>query len=105
MTRDNSSKYKDMKKAVALRYKHGDNAPLVVAKGKGFIAEKIIEKGMEEEIYIHQDVDLVNSLIDLQINEEIPEELYEVLVEIIFYVYNLDRQRGKEDGQQSGKGD
>ena len=93
------------KKAVALRYNKDDSVPKVVAKGKGFIAEKIIEKGMEEEIYIHQDVDLVNSLIDLQINEEIPEELYEVLAEIIFYVYNLDRQMGKEDGQQSGKGD
>lgn len=90
---------KDIKKAVALRYKLGDNAPVIVAKGKGIIAEKIIDKAMEEEIYIHQDEELVNSLIDLQINEEVPEELYEVLAEIIFYVYELDRQRGIEHGQ------
>ncbi|HEY8361569.1 MAG TPA: EscU/YscU/HrcU family type III secretion system export apparatus switch protein [Tissierellaceae bacterium] len=90
-----SNKEKEIKKAVALRYKPGDNAPVVVAKGKGKIAEKIIEKAIEEDIYIYQDDELVNSLIDLHIYEEIPEELYEVLAEIIFYVYELDRQRGR----------
>jgi len=90
-----SNKEKEIKKAVALRYKPGDNAPVVVAKGKGIIAEKIIEKAIEEDIYIYQDDELVNSLIDLHIYEEIPEELYEVLAEIIFYVYELDRQRGR----------
>lgn len=98
MKKNNSFENNDLKKAVALRYKPGDNAPTVVAKGKGFVAERIIEKAIEE-IYIHQDEELVNNLLNLEIREEIPEKLYEVLAEIIFYVYDLDRQRGKEHGQ------
>ena len=98
MLNNNDLKNKESKKAVALRYKPGDNAPIVVGKGKGLVADNIIEKALEEEIYIHQDVELVNSLMDLEISDEIPEDLYEVLAEIIFYVYDLDRQRGKEYG-------
>lgn|SRR5690554_1458975 len=99
MVKNNSPKNKESKKAVALRYKPGDNAPSVVAKGKGIVAENIVEKGIEEGIYIHKDQELVNSLIDLQISDEIPEELYEVLAEIIFYVYDLDKKRGKVHDQ------
>ncbi len=97
MVKDISSKSKGVKKAVALRYKLDDSAPVVVAKGKGIIAEKIIERAKDEKLYVHQDEELVNSLMNLQLNEEIPEELYEVLAEIILYVYSLDSQRSQEN--------
>ena len=82
-------------KAVALAYFREDSAPKVVAKGQGLVAEKIIEKAKEEDIYIYEDEKLVESLIDLEVNEEIPEQLYEAVAEIIFYIYNLDIQKGK----------
>lgn len=99
MNREKKLLKKTTNKAVALSYKPNDIAPKVVAKGKGITAKKIIEKGLEEEITIYKDEILVESLIDLEISEEIPEELYEAVAEIIFYIYNLDTQRGREYGK------
>ncbi len=87
---------KTTNKAVALSYDSNDIAPKVIAKGKGVTADKIIEKGIEEDITIYKDEELVKNLIGLEINEEIPEELYNAVAEIIFYIYNLDKQRGKD---------
>lgn len=89
MTKNNTNK------AVALSYDRDETAPKVIAKGEGLIARNIIEKGLEENITIYEDSDLVNSLIGLEINDEIPIELYEVVAEIIFYVYNLDMDKGR----------
>lgn len=82
-------------KAVALSYNQSESVPKVVAKGEGIIARNIVEKGKEEDIVIYEDKNLVESLIGLDINEQIPEELYEAVAEIIFYVYNLDREKGR----------
>lgn len=90
---------KTTNKAVALSYNPNDIAPKVIAKGKGVTADKIIEKGIKEDITIYKDEDLVENLIGLEINEEIPEELYNAVAEIIFYIYNLDMQRGKDYGK------
>lgn len=90
---------KTTNKAVALSYNPNDIAPKVIAKGKGVTADKIIENGIKEDITIYKDEDLVENLIGLEINEEIPEELYNAVAEIIFYIYNLDMQRGKDYGK------
>ena len=93
------NKKKDMNKktdkAVALSYDPSESVPKVIAKGEGLIARNIIEKGKEEDIVIYEDKNLVDSLIGLDINETIPEELYEAVAEIIFYVYNLDIEKGR----------
>ena len=86
-------------KAVALSYNKEEIAPRVIAKGENIIAEKIIEKGVEEDITIYKDENLVESLMGLEINETIPEELYDAVAEIIFYIYNLDAQKGREYGK------
>lgn len=82
------------KKAIALKYNNGDRAPFVVAKGKGYIAEKIIQKGENENIYIHKDENIIDNLMKLDLGEEIPPELFEVVAEIIGYVYYLDKKLG-----------
>ncbi|QQY80749.1 flagellar biosynthesis protein [Keratinibaculum paraultunense] len=87
-------KNKIIKKAVALSYKKEYNAPKVIAKGKGEIAEKIIEKGHKEGIEIYKDEKLIEDLIKLDLHEEIPEELYEAVSEIILFVYLLDKEKG-----------
>ncbi len=89
----NSNKKED--KAVALSYEPSESVPKVVAKGEGIVARNIIEKGKEEDIVIYEDKNLVDSLIGLDINDKIPEELYEVVAEIIFYVYNLNIEKGR----------
>ncbi len=77
-------------KAAALKYeKFKNNAPKIVAKGKGYIAEKIIEIAKENNIPIKEDPDLIEMLYKLDIYEEIPEELYKVVAEIFAYIYKI----------------
>jgi len=78
-------------KAVALKYKPKlDNAPTVVAKGKGKVAEKIIEIARENNIYIHNDPDLIEVLSHLDLNEEIPPDLYIIVAELLAFIYSLN---------------
>ncbi|MEJ2656877.1 MAG: EscU/YscU/HrcU family type III secretion system export apparatus switch protein [Desulfobacterales bacterium] len=78
--------------AVALKYRAGsDRAPKVAARGKGKIAEKIIEIAKEHQIYIHEDPDLIEILSTLDINEEIPPDLYVVVAELLAFVYSLNK--------------
>lgn len=86
------------KKAVALKYIKEKEVPVVVAKGEGYIAEKIVERANEENIRIHKDKDILDSLMNLEIGEEIPPELYEAVAEIIAFVYYLNREKGDIDG-------
>lgn len=95
MGKDKRMNKNNINKAVALSYNRDETAPKIIAKGEGLIARNIIEKGLEENITIYEDADLVDSIIDLEINDEIPVELYEVVAEIIFYVYNLDIDKGR----------
>ncbi len=80
--------------AVALGYeKDKHNAPTVLAKGQGEIAEKIVQLALDNDIEIRQDADLVQILKAVDINEEIPLEAFAAVAEIISYVY---QQNGKE---------
>ena len=79
------------KRAAALKYQpKSDNAPKVIAKGKGKVAERIIEIAKEHNIYIHNDPDLIEVLYQLDLNEDIPSELYVVVAELLAFVYSLN---------------
>ena len=79
------------KKAVALKYQlKSDNAPKVIAKGRGKVAEKIIEIAREHNIYIHDDPDLIEVLSQLDLNEEISPDLYVVIAELLAFVYSIN---------------
>lgn len=85
-----------MRKAVALRYSKGqDQAPTVIAKGQGLIAESIIRKAQDNGIHVHEDPSLVEVLSKLDLDEQIPAELYRLVAEILTYVYRIDK-RAKE---------
>jgi len=80
-------------KAVALKYNKGtDKAPRVTAKGKGYIAKKIIALAKEHDIPIKEDPDLVNVLAELDLQEEIPAELYMVVAELLAFVYRMNQK-------------
>jgi len=82
--------------AVALNYDHeAEQAPKVVAKGKGDVAANIIEKAKENAVPIQEDPALVNLLGELDINETIPEELYQAVAEVFAFVYKIDKQAKK----------
>ena len=91
---DNVKKQKP-KTAVALSYDPSEDAPKVIASGKGYLAEKIIAKATEADIPLHKDEKLANTLSKLEIGDMIPPELYEVVAEILLFVDRMDRMKNK----------
>lgn len=89
-----------IKKAVALRYAPEHNtSPVVVAKGKGHIAETILRKAKEHGVPLQEDPSLVEVLSKLDIKQEIPAELYQLVAEILSFVYRTDsRARAGKGG-------
>ena len=85
------------KKAVALKYKPGDDhAPRVAAKGTGRLAERIIEMARKHGIPVKDDPDLVEVLSRLDLHDQIPPELYVVVAELLAFVYRLNQEKGSE---------
>ena len=76
--------------AVALQYGAGDAAPVVVASGMGYMAEKIIETAADAGVPIYEDNSLATALAQLKLGQEIPEDLYKAIVEIYVYFLNFD---------------
>ncbi|MCI8894838.1 MAG: flagellar biosynthesis protein FlhB [Lachnospiraceae bacterium] len=83
------------KTAVALGYEPGDQAPRILAAGKGLLAERIIEKAKEADVPLHKDDKLAATLAKLEIGDTIPPELYEVVAEILVFVDRMDKLREK----------
>jgi len=87
-----SSKTKPQKKAVALKYdKEKDEAPRLVGKGRGQMAETIIALAKEHGIPIQEDSDLVEVLSRLKLNQEIPPETYALVAEILAFIYRTNQ--------------
>ncbi|MWC26585.1 EscU/YscU/HrcU family type III secretion system export apparatus switch protein [Paenibacillus sp. MMS18-CY102] len=83
------------RKAVALKYEPGErSAPVVIAKGKGHLAEAIVAKATENGVPIQEDSSLVEVLSKLDIDQEIPQELYALVAEILSFVYRSDKRAG-----------
>jgi len=77
--------------AVALRYREGDNAPHVVAKGYGQTAERIIEQAREAGVFVHDSPELVNLLLQVDLDSHIPPELYRAVAEVLAFIYFLEQ--------------
>lgn len=83
----------ESKKAVAIRYnKLEEDAPRIVASGKGHMAEKIIEVAEKAGVYVKEDPDLVQLLSQVDIGREIPIELYQTVAELLAFVYRVDKE-------------
>lgn len=80
-------------KAAALKYDQEKNqAPTLVAKGKGDIAKNIIKLAQENNIPIKKDADLVELLSKLEIDQEIPPDMYKAIAEIFAFIYGLTKK-------------
>jgi len=89
---------KDVKKAAALSYdQEKDVAPKVIARGKGYVAERILELAREHGIPLQEDSSLVELLVKLDLGDTIPYELYQAVAEVLAFVYRLERRA--KDGQ------
>lgn len=89
------TKKNKVKQAIALEYNPAEDAPKVIASGKGVLAERIIEKAQENDVPIHRDDKLADTLSRLEIGDMIPPELYEVVAEILIFVDSMDKLRSK----------
>jgi flagellar biosynthesis protein len=85
------------KEAIALAYGAGDYAPKVVAKGRGLIAEQIILRAREHDVFVHESRDLVALLMQVDLDDHIPPALYQVIAEILAWLYRLEE--GKADAE------
>jgi len=81
--------------AVALQYEREKmNAPVVVAKGRGFIAEKIKEIARRHNVPIVENRWLAQMLYkSVEIGEEIPVKFYKAVAEVLAYIYRLKDKR------------
>ena len=81
------------RQAVALRYQpKRDDAPKLVAKRRGYLADKIIELARLHNIPIRQDKKLLQILSRLDLEEEIPLEVYKAVAEILAFIYRLSNR-------------
>ena len=77
--------------AVAIKYdKDTNEAPVVVAKGADYLAQKIKDRARENAIEIVENKPLARMLYhNVEIGAEIPPELYQMVAEVLAYVYSL----------------
>lgn len=95
MNEDRDGQQQKPKIAVALQYDPDEDAPKVIATGKGIIAEKILEKASETDVPVYEDEGLAKTLAQLELGDSIPPELYGVVAEILVFVDRMDRIRSK----------
>jgi flagellar biosynthesis protein len=84
-------------RAVALAYAAGSSAPTVVAKGRGLVAEQIIERARDAGVFVHESKELVALLMDIDLDGQIPPALYRAIAELLAWLYHI------ESAQQLGR--
>ena len=88
-------------RAVALRYDGSANtAPIVVASGMGYLAEKILEVAADNNVPVYEDNSLATMLSQLQLGQQIPDALFQAIVEIYVYFLNFDPNDPGRRGQK-----
>jgi flagellar biosynthesis protein len=93
------------KKAAALRYDPDKNgAPVVVASGMGYMAEKITETAMKAGVPVYEDDSLASLLTQLDLGAEIPPELYQAIVEIYVYFLGFTADKTAKDDKKQDAG-
>lgn len=81
----------DRKVAIALSHDIGaDQAPTVVAKGYGAVAEQILRIAFDNDIKVRTDPDLAQILEVVEVDCEIPVQAFAAVAEILTYVYRMN---------------
>jgi flagellar biosynthesis protein len=88
-----------LNQAVALKYNvNKNNAPVVIASGSGYIADKVVEIAEENGVPVYRDASLSVILSQLELGSEIPEELFQSIVDI--YIYFLNFKMPKDGAEE-----
>lgn len=99
---DGKKRMNPQQKAVAVRYDPTDLAPKVMAKGAGYVAERILEKGQQANIPVYKDAKLAEELSRVELGEHIPPELYEVVAQVLIFISDLDKLEAYKRGRKQG---
>jgi flagellar biosynthesis protein len=83
--------------AVALDYQK-PRAPKVVAIGRGWLGDKILETALEHGVPLHKDAALAEALSTIELDTEIPEELYRAVALVIGFVLKANAERAAQPG-------
>lgn len=78
--------------AIALAYGQDDDAPRVLAKGRGLVAQAIIDKARAHGVYVHESRELVGLLMQVDLDQRIPPQLYRAVAELLVWIYRLEQQ-------------
>lgn len=76
--------------AAALAYRTSDGAPRVVAKGRGVVADSIIEKARASGVYVHESRELLALLMQIDLDSHIPPQLYIAVAELLAWLHHLE---------------
>lgn len=89
---------KDRQIAIALDHDAGtEDAPKVIAKGYGEVAEKILRLAFENDVKVRKDPDLAQILAAVEVDCEIPVEAFAAVAEILTYVYRANERARVEE--------
>lgn len=77
--------------AAALAYGAGDAAPRIVAKGRGLLADAIIDKAQAAGVYVHESRELLGLLMQVDLDSRIPPQLYVAVAELLAWLYQLEQ--------------
>jgi flagellar biosynthetic protein FlhB len=77
--------------AVALRYSlESKGAPMVVAKGKNYLALRIRQRALENQIPLIENPPLAQGLYkSVEVGQEIPAQFYKAVAEVLAYIYRV----------------
>ena len=96
------SRYENLKQATALKYSQDlNNAPVVVASGMGYVAQKIVDIAQENNVPVYRDDSLATLLGQMEIGSEIPPELYQAIVDLYVYLLNFNDNSTENSSEYS----
>jgi flagellar biosynthesis protein len=76
--------------AAALSYRDGMTAPVVVARGRGLVAEEIVRRANEHGVAIQVSGNLATLLTQVEVGHAIPPQLFEAVAELLAWLYRLE---------------
>lgn len=80
-----------MEKAVAIQYTEDLPAPIILARGKGELAERIKQIALEHDIQVMDNPELTDALVELPVGSLIPEDYYKIIAELLVYVRTISK--------------
>ena len=85
------------RKAVALKYPEGVEAPIILAKGEGRTAELILEEAEKHKIPVTEDKVLVDMLGLSSAGDIVPENTWQALAVIFSFILSDKKSKGEKE--------